>query len=275
MLQFLSKFFLKKQISLFAPIPLSECTIHKPYLLERAGISSGTAIMIAIPYFTEDCLRGDRNISCYAVSKDYHGFFEALYGELLPALQSEFPKNRFAGFADHSPVAEVEAAARAGLGIIGKNHLLITESHSSFVFLGTLVTDATIPCTIHPVKSCENCGKCIFDCPAENMNGCLSALTQKKGALSTDEQDKILKYRSVWGCDICQMVCPHTVKAIENATIFTPISFFSEQTIPHLTLELLDGMSDEVFSSRAYAWRGKDTIRRNLLLFQSKSTEGE
>ena len=275
MLRILSEFFLKKKIVLFAPIPLSVCNIHKPYLLDRAVIKDGTAVLIAVPYFTRACLDPDRNISCYTVSRDYHGFFQELYGELIPQLEAAFPKNRFAGFADHSPVAEVEAAALAGLGVIGKNHLLITEQYASFVFLGTLVTDATLPCTVHPIKYCYNCGKCTAACPAKTPADCLSALTQKKGDLSLKEQDTILEHSSAWGCDICQMVCPHTKKAIEKETIFSPIPYFSKNVIPNLTLEILDGMSEEEFSSRAYAWRGRDTIRRNLLLLQSQASKGE
>ena len=275
MLTFLSKFFLKKSIFLFAPIPLSACNVQKPYLLERAGIKDGTAIMIAIPYFTKDCLDADRNVSCYAVSRDYHGFFQELYTELIPQLEAAFPQNRFVGFADHSPVAEVEAAALAGLGVIGKNHLLITKPYASYVFLGTLVTDASIPASVHPIEHCINCGKCVSACPATSPADCLSAITQKKGALSDAEIETMRKHGSVWGCDICQLICPHTQKAIADKTIFSPIPYFSEKTISHLTLDALDRMSDAEFSERAFAWRGRDTIRRNLLLLQPQITEGE
>lgn len=277
MFLFFSKFFLKKQITLFAPIPLSQCNIKKPYLLERVGISDGTAIMIAVPYFTKFCLQENRNISCYAVSRDYHIYFEKLYDELLPLLREKFSQYRFAGFADHSPIAEVEAAARAGLGVIGKNHLLITEKYSSFVFLGTLVTDAKIPCKTHPVTFCEGCGNCLSECPAKEPFGCLSALTQKKGVLSDLEQKAMITNASAWGCDRCQLVCPHTQKALETRTIFSPIPYFGEYSIPHLTSKELDAMSDEEFCARAYAWRGKDTIHRNLILLEqsSRSSKGE
>ena len=277
MFAFLSKFFFKKGISLFAPIPLGSCRIQKPYLLERAEIRSGTVIMIAVPYFTKQCLDKKRNISCYAVSRDYHGFYRELFDELLPLLKQNFPQYRFAGFADHSPIAEIDAAARAGLGAIGKNHLLITEPYSSFVFLGCLVTDAVIPCEAKPIKFCEACGKCISSCPAKTPSDCLSALTQKKGALTDEEQQTILRHGSAWGCDICQMICPHTVKAIRSETIYTTIPYFREQSLPCLTSEILDDMTEEAFASRAYAWRGRDTIKRNLILLetQSQNKKGE
>ncbi len=275
MFAFLSKFFLKKGIKLWAPLPLSACKIAKTYLLEREKIATGTVIMMAVPYFTKDCLRSERNISCYAVARDYHLFFQELYKELLPLLREHFPQNRFAGFADHSPIAEVDAAAQAGLGIIGRNQLLITDPYSSFVFLGTLMTDAVLPCEVHPVKTCENCGKCISACPSRDDATCLSALTQKKGILTETEQNAILRGGSVWGCDICQLVCPHTQKAISSETIFSPIPFFSENTILRLTVTKLDEMPDGEFASRAYAWRGKATVRRNAELLETTLKKGD
>jgi len=273
MFSFLSNFFLERGIDLFAPISLSDCLVIKPYLLEKQGISDGTAIMIAVPYFSKECLDENRNVSCYAVSRDYHGFFRNLFDTILPLLRERFPEKRFAGFADHSPIAEVDAASRAGLGIIGKNHLLITEKYASFVFLACLVTDAILPCSTSQVSYCENCGKCVLACPTKtSIDGCLSALTQKKGVLTDAEEKIILQHRSVWGCDICQLSCPHTQRAIRNDSIYSPIPYFNENNIPNLTLSVLDQMTDEEFLSRAYAWRGRETVRRNLMLMSERKS---
>ena len=266
MLSFLSNFFQKKSIDCWATLPLSLCRIQKPYLLERAGIENGTAILLAIPYFGHSCASPQRNLSAYAVSKNYHAYFEGLYNELLPLLREYFPNNRFVGFADHSPIAEVEAAARAGLGCIGDHGLLLTDRYSSYVFLGEIITDALLASTPVEIGYCEHCGACRSACPMDACGMCLSALTQKKGELNVHEAEKISKYGSVWGCDICQEICPYTVRAIKSGTIFTKISYFEENTIEHLTLKCLDGMSDETFLERAYSWRGRPTIRRNLLI---------
>ena len=268
MFALISELLHKWHVDCFAPIPLSACTVKKPYLLEREGIKDGTAIMIAIPYRTAFCDAPERNLSAYAVCKNYHAFFDALYADILPRLSAAYPAHRFAGFADHSPIAEVEAAARAGLGVIGKNHLLLTPKYSSYIFLGELVTDASIPCELTMVQECENCGACMSACPASCIGGCLSALTQKKGEMSEAEQESLLTYGTVWGCDICQEVCPHTVKAKAAQTIYTPIPYFYEDPIPVLTLEILEQMTDEQFLTRALSWRGKEVVRRNLQLFE-------
>lgn len=274
MFSFLCKFFEKKRIDCFAPIPLGDCRITRPYLLERAGIADGSVIVLAIPYASSACIDPERNLSAYAVSKDYHGFFQSLFDELLPKLKARFPQYRFAGFADHSPIAEAEAAAAAGLGIIGKNHLLITPKYSSYVFLGELITDAKLPCKASPISYCEDCGACMRRCPAATIGCCLSALTQKKGDLTEAEKAQILSHGSVWGCDICQEVCPHTKKALQNGTIFSPIPYFEEHSLPHLTLGALQRMSDEEFCTRAYSWRGRSVIERNLKLFEQTENQG-
>jgi len=270
MFAFLSNYFAKKGIDCYAPIPLSSCKIVRPYLLERHGIgTSGTVIMVAVPYYTKACDHPNRNLSAYAVSRDYHGFYKELFDELIPALKSAFPTYRFAGFADHSPIEETVAAAQAGLGVIGKNYLILTEKYSSYVFLGEIITDAELDCQAKESVFCENCGACKKACPMEACGGCLSALTQKKGEFSEAEKTSVLKYQSVWGCDICQEVCPYTVRAKRRGTIYSPIPYFEKETIPHLTLDILASMNELDFSKRAFSWRGINTIKRNLELFEA------
>ena len=93
---------------------------------------------------------------------------------------------------------------------------------------------------------------------------CRSALTQQKGELTDEEKQILLQHPTIWGCDLCQEICPHTLAAIERGSIFSPIPFFLEDSLPCLTQEILDGMDEEAFSRRAYAWRGRQTIARNL-----------
>ena len=260
-------------ISLCAPLSLSHCRITRPYLLERAGISDGTAFLLAVPYYTTKCEDPARNISAYAVSADYHGFFAALFEDILPRLQAAFPENRFAGFTDHSPIAEAEAAVRAGLGFFGCNHLFLTREHSSFVFLGEIITDAVMDTPVHPVTTCRACGACKAACPVQlEAERCLSALTQKKGELDKNERQALIAHGCAWGCDRCQEVCPVTVQAKKAGTLYTTLPFFTQTAIPHLTANAVREMSKEDFAARAYSWRGRNTILRNLEILEK---EGE
>lgn len=270
MFEILSDYLQKKCIFLYSAIDLEDCNIIKPYLLEKEGIREGTVMIFAVPYFTPACEAPQRNLSAYAVSRDYHLFFRDLFREWIPLLQKQFPTNRFVGFADHSPIAEVDAAVRAGLGVLGKNGLLITEQYSSYVFLGELITDAKFGKPAQVLRSCEDCGRCRSACPASNGAVCLSALTQKKGILTKEEQILIQCNGSVWGCDICQQSCPHTENAIRAGSIYTKIPFFLQDTVSQVTEEMLDAFTKEAFEQRAFAWRGRPTVERNIKLMRKE-----
>jgi epoxyqueuosine reductase len=265
-------------------IPLSVCRPAKTYLLERAGISmAGTAILFAVPYvMTADVGDPRRNLSLYAVPKDYHGYMKELEAAVLPRLREAYPDLTFALFADHSPIMEVDAAARAGLGVLGMNGLLLTPGYGSFVFIGELITDADYtlvtgePTPDFPADPprCEGCGLCVKACPAGcragDRSGCLSALTQKKGELTPEEADAIIKGGLVWGCDACQLACPHNRAVIEDGRD-TPVPYFRKDRLIRADAEALAAMDDAAFKARAYSWRGRAVIERNIRLFDDES----
>ncbi len=260
---------MERGISLMAPILLSHCTITRPYLLERQGIREGTAFVFAVPYYTTKCDDPARNISAYAVSRDYHLFFAALFDEILPVLRNAYPAHRFVGFTDHSPIAEAEAAVRAGLGFFGCNHLFMTTAHASYVFLGEIITDALLDCPPQPILSCPACGACKRACPVElEVSQCLSALTQQKGELDAEQSARLLQHGCAWGCDRCQEACPVTRAARAAGTLYSAIPFFAENAIPHLSAACIREMPDEEFAKRAYSWRGRAVILRNLTLLE-------
>ncbi len=261
-------------------IPLSLCKPARAYLLEKAGIpATGTAILFAIPYLmSADVKDPDRNLSLYAVPRDYHGYMKELENTLLPFLKTCFPAFRFALFSDHSPILEVDAAVRAGLGVMGMNGLLLTPAYGSFVFIGEVITDAGYEAvTGEPICSfsrntpvCEACGACVAACPGGCCDGdrasCLSAVTQKKGDLTDDEIAAVRKGGLVWGCDACQLACPHN-RAVIDSGIDTPIPYFRERRMIRVDTELLSSMDDATFLARAYAWRGRAVMIRNCSLF--------
>lgn len=266
MIERIKQLFHEENLDLYGFLPLERCIIKKQYLLDKAEISSGFAMIFAIPYYTKACDES-RNISAYAVGRDYHLFIKELFERMLKRLSAEFPKTKFAMFADHSPIDERDAAVRAGLGVIGKNGLLITPKYSSYVFLSELIVEAQLPegySTEREWHVCEECGLCAKACPwlGGECEECLSALTQKKGELNENEKKMISKY-GLWGCDICSEVCPHTKKAKATGEIYSPVEFFNQNTIPCLTYDTVAKMSEEEFSKRAYSWRGRDTILRN------------
>jgi len=206
---------------------------------------------------------------------DYHSEFIRLLTPVKSRLEAEIG-GRFDIFADNSPIDEKKAANISGLGIIGDNSLIITEKYGSFVFLGEILTDIEIECEQKLPSYCEHCGRCVKACPVSaienggiNTEKCLSAVTQKKGELTPEEEKNIIRNGLVWGCDTCQLVCPHNE--------FPEISDFAKRSdiMPKITSEDVEGLSNSEFkkkySDRAFVWRGLTTIKRNIEIIERGS----
>ena len=266
-------FFKAHNIEFYSLIPLSKCKITKQYLLDQSSLDENSnVIVVLLPYRSEI---KPKNLSVYASVPDYHEYVNILRKEAKEYVFKKYPDAKFEVFADHSPVNEVHAAIVSGLGFVGDNGLLINEKYSSFVFLCEFVTnlgeiELGIPfSTNDEIRTCIHCKACMRACPSHCMDEsdpspkteCLSAITQKKGNLSENEIEMMLKNHTIWGCDICQNVCPFT----KNAS-YTPIPYFRDGVIETLTLEYLDNLSDDEFKKKPFSWRGKETIRRNLLI---------
>ncbi len=264
-----------EKIDCFGILPLSFCRITREYLLSRAKINSlteGSVLMLALPYRRED--DEPPNLSQYAIPPDYHAIADEICARIILRLRTLFPTAVFAAFADHSPIDERHAAAAAGLGVLGDHGLLITERYASYVFLAEIITDLPTDAQPGKIAFCPHCGACSAVCPVSlDRTECLSALTQKKGMLTPEEQNAIIAHGSAWGCDRCQEACPYTRRALESGTIFSPIPAFSADRIPHLTAAAVEGMTDDEFSRRAYAWRGREVILRNLRLLEKKEPD--
>ena len=255
-----------------AALPFSSCRVFAEDILLRRGICPQkikSAVMFLVPYYVNDGEKG--NISVYARAHDYHYFFDNLYKEVIPQLEKAYGAP-FYGFADKSAIAEVHAASAAGLGKIGDSGLIINEKYGSYVFIGEMLTEAepgvfgiTENDCFEP-SFCNHCGACKKACPMSEGLGCLSMVTQKKGELTAEERDFIKRYGSAWGCDICSSACPYTKKAVAEGAQ-TPIEFFKNDRITVLTSEAVNAMDKATFHKRAFAWRGRKTVLRNLEIF--------
>ena len=270
----IKKAFSVEGINKVALLPFSECRVTNARLYERLGLHPQSVIVFLIPYFSAE----PDNFSAYAASEDYHFYAKELYERLEAKLKCLYPEGDFLGFADHSPIDERDAAIRAGLGLYGKNRLLISKEYGTYQFIGeflsTLPTDAFGEVALSPFTLCIGCGACERACPTGLLRGdgteCLSAITQKKGTLTEEEKALMRKAHTAWGCDECQRVCPYVKEAHHTGTIFTKIPFFKENIITHLDTETIEGMPDETFARRAFAWRGRETVLRNTRILEEK-----
>ena len=224
-----------------------------------------TVISVLFPYYLGEDAYHNANVSRYAVSADYHVITGQILDRIAADLNALYPENAFVPFVDDSPIPEVRAAVNAGLGVMGRNNLFINETYGSWVFLGEIVTDRLFEFAEPKTRVCPGCGACAKACPGGAIGEkgiekekCLSFLSQKKGDLPPEIEAKMREYNCAWGCDICQKVCPMN----RNAAV-TPIEAFFETADPHVTLSTpIDG--------RAFAWRGKKVIERNLKALEEK-----
>ena len=235
-------------------------------VLERCPHPSAV-LVAAFPYYA-----GDRpgNLSLYARGEDYHLVLVRRLTPICDLLRENYPSYSFFPAADNSPLPERQIAWRAGLGLRGRHGLLILPPYGSYVFLGTILTDAPLSFpAVPPAPGCLDCGACRAACPTGAVDAgpgaCLSALTQKKGGLSQAEAARIATHPYVWGCDLCQKACPYN-----RAPKHTGLPEFSTDLLDQLTPGLLDGLSNRTFQAaygnRAFAWRGPAVLRRNLAL---------
>jgi epoxyqueuosine reductase len=165
-----------------------------------------------------------------------------------------------------------EAAARAGVGFYGKNTLLITRRHGSWVVLGTLVTDAEIEPTPPLATDCGSCTLCIEACPTNALDEpgtldstrCLSYWTQSPEPIP--EEYRVPLEAQVYGCDICQDVCPWN-RGVERRRADEPLPAGAEPTVS--LVEWLEADGDELRRryDRLYVPRNDPRyLRRNALV---------
>lgn len=231
--------------------------------ISRIPQNSKTVIMIAFPYFTKEY--PNRNVSYYAIVDDYHNVAKRYLEKICNNLKTEFPNNHFEYFCDNSPIKEVYYAAKAGLGVIGKNGLLITQKYGSFVFLASIITDLELnEYSDNEIKECIGCNRCVkacvggcISCGKIDKQNCASDISQRKGELDKSQMEKIKKTGLVWGCDICQTECP-----------LNDFSKISPTYIPEFTQNIITNVNEndatELCKTRAFGFRGDKVILRNL-----------
>ena len=265
----IKKLLLSVGIEYFAVLDYGDCRVSSVEIMGRESFEPRSVIIYLVPYYGGECV----NLSRYAASLDYHLAIGEINTAISGLLSDNFPSSHSKGYGDHSPIDERHAALISGLGFVGDNGLLINEKYGSYVFIGDLITDippeqlgAESP---KPVKHCHGCGACNRACPTGILRGegtdCLSAITQRKGELCENEAELMRKYNTAWGCDLCQSVCPYNAEPVK-----TPVEFFYRDRIECLTEDTLAAMDKSALRARAFGWRGRAVLERNLEILGAK-----
>jgi epoxyqueuosine reductase len=155
----------------------------------------------------------------YALGRDYHEHIKHKLYELADWLRDTVPGTRTRCGVDTAPVMEKELSARAGIGWIGKNTCVINPDIGSWILLGEVITTLDLPIDQPAVDRCGSCTRCIDACPTQAITGpyqldarrCISYLTiEHAGEIDANLKSQMSDW--LYGCDICQDVCPHNAQ---------------------------------------------------------------
>ena len=212
-------------------------------------------LVLATPYYSSPLPLGEElgvRVASYARGEDYHNVLPARMEELVRFIEEQVArpiKNRY--YTDTGPILERDLAQRAGIGWIGKNTCLINPQQGSYFFLSEIFLDLELePDPPFVTDHCGTCARCITACPTNcilpnrtlDATRCISYLTiELKDDIPIELREKIGNW--VFGCDICQMVCPWNRFASEGDPAFS-----DDEPLPPPTGELT--LTPETFNQR-------------------------
>lgn len=216
---------------------------------------SKSIISVLYNYFPEKTdIEPIYNISKYAYGTDYHFVVKDRLKELLSSIEQQTGTFDFRIFTDSAPVLERAWAQQSGLGWIGKNTCLINAKAGSFFFIGEIICDLEIEPDPPAAERCGTCTRCLDACPTGALTApwtldarkCISYLTiEHRSEVAKKLQDQMNE--NIFGCDICQDVCPwNRFSTPHNEPLFT---------ISDNIIALMKGNKDLV---------GKDNFKRNF-----------
>lgn len=181
-------------------------------------------------------------IARYALGDDYHEVLDRILRRLEEAIASHAPEAKTWRYVDTGPLSDRAMAAQSGLGWIAKNGMLINEQIGSYTFIGTLLTSLTNDVAGGQVPDrCGTCTRCIEACPTDAIlpdrtiasHRCISYATiEHRGALEEPVASHL--NGNLFGCDICQEVCPWNREPAESHPAFAPRPAYAATPITDL-----------------------------------------
>ena len=210
-------------------------------------------------------------VAHYAQYEDYHVFMKKLLRQLVEFMITLVGQSlHFKICVDSAPLAERALAARAGLGFIGKNHMLINPQLGSQIFLGEVISDLKLAIDKPIETKCINCNKCVDACPTKALRRdgrfdagkCISYLTiEHKGDIPPQLAEKI--GNRIFGCDECVLACKHQTDMPQCKN--ENFKFFVERARVNLEkiLELTEKDFETKFAGSAMERLGLERLKRN------------
>jgi epoxyqueuosine reductase len=235
-----------------------------------------SVISILVPYSAErpDAPPGalSHGVARYALADDYHDVLDRILRRFEEAIKAAAPDARSWRYVDTGPLSDRAYATQAGLGWIAKNSMLINEEIGSWVFIGTLVT--SLENDIAPERVADRCGtctRCIDACPTDailpdrtvDSSGCISYATiEHRGELEERFGQRL--EGNVFGCDICQEVCPWNRAPLAPHPAFVPRDEYRATPVTDL-LRFEQAEFSALFRRSAIKRAKLDGMKRNIV----------
>ncbi len=232
-----------------------------------------SVISLSYNYFPPKKLISENNfiISKYAYGKDYHKVLRSKLKKLFTKIRDKIGEVEGRVFVDSAPIHERAWAKLSGVGWIGKNSLLINKNQGSYFFLAEIICDLDLEYDEPVLNRCGNCTRCIDACPTDaitkaqviDANKCISYLTiENKEKIPKELRGSI--NNSIFGCDICQDVCPWNKKSVpHNEKEFIPKKELRDLKKKDW-IELTEDTFNKIFEGSAVKRTKFQGLKRNI-----------
>lgn len=243
-----------------------------------------SAIVIAVAYPAErpsapaDAIA--RHIARYALGDDYHDVLDLILRRIEETIRDHDPTAETRRYVDTGPLSDRDLAARAGLGWIGRNGMLIHPDHGSWLVIGVLLTNLKTDLPVREIlDQCGACRSCIDSCPTGaivddrmvDSRKCISWVTiEHRGPIPTDLTDRLEE--NLFGCDICQEACPWNESSPGPHEALAPRPSYGAKPI-HALLRASQQEFSSLFRASAIKRAKRAGIIRNAILITRELPE--
>jgi len=251
------------QISELGPNRLAD-KINPNNILESC--KSIVVIGVQYPLTQYKTINNFGHMSSAGIGTDYHQILWSYLEKIVDYINKNTEESiEYKICVDTCSLSDREIAYQSGIGYYGKNNFIINEAFGSAINIGYILINQYFKKNSTTIEEkCGTCDICMKACPGEaiesddfEVNQCISQLTQRKGELSYRERELIGK--NIYGCDICQRVCPKN-KFIENYTTeASTIDLFK-------LIQLSNKAFKSKYKNRGFSWRGNAVIKRNAII---------
>ncbi|MFN4227404.1 MAG: tRNA epoxyqueuosine(34) reductase QueG [Candidatus Ratteibacteria bacterium] len=226
-----------------------ERNLEKRFNPEKILPSVKTIITLGLNYYSK--IPEESIFPRYLTKIDYHIVIKKMLKNFIEILKKEIGDFEYRFFVDIGAVAEKYWAKKSGIGFIGKNSLIINKEFGSFIFLSEVFINKEIEPDRETESQCGECRRCIENCPTGailtsgiiDARKCISYLTIEKKELLENEKELIKKGNRIFGCEICQEVCPfnQNLKETDKEELKTP------EILKNLKIDDLKNVDFEIF----------------------------